>query len=468
MADAGDHAREACGVVGVYSPDDDVARIAFFGLHALQHRGQESAGIATGDGQRIHVRTAMGLITQAFSEQHLSQLPGHLAIAHTRYSTTGSSNIANAQPIISQGPDVEVALAHNGNLINAVELRKELEGWGCRFSSSSDSEIIAHLITHAPANSWKDRMAYLMRRAVGAYSLTVMTKDAVFGIRDPLGIRPLCIGKYNGGWVIASETCALDQIGAKYIRDVDPGEAVVVDGSGVRTVYRRFSENGHAPCIFEHVYMARPDSVIDHKLVYNSRMAMGAQLAREHPVDADLVIGVPDSATPGAVGFAQESGIPYGEGLVKNRYVGRTFIMPDQRLRDLGVRMKYNPLPELIRGKRLVVVDDSIVRGTTQAQVVQMLRKGGASEVHFRIFSPPIRYPCHLGVDMPTRKQLAAHGRSVEDMKEFMSADSLGYLSVEGMSSAVETSEARSCMACFTGHSPIPVQLEMDKLALEV
>ena len=461
------HAREACGVVGVYAPEEDVARVAFFGLYALQHRGQESVGIATGDGERIRCHTAMGLVAQTFQEHDLSRLPGHIAVGHTRYSTTGSSHLRNAQPIVSRSPSVEIALAHNGNVINALDLRLELADWGCTFTTSSDSEIIAHLISHAPAVEWGDRMAYAMRRLQGAYSLTLMTKDALLGVRDPLGVRPLCIGRLNGGWVIASETCALDHIGAEYIRDVAPGEAVLVDGDGMRTVYQREPDGRAASCIFEHIYFARPDSVLEGRQTYTSRMAMGAELAREHPVDADMVIGVPDSATAAAVGYSQESGIPYGEGLVKNRYVGRTFISPDQRLRDLGVRTKYNPLPDLIRGKRLVVVDDSIVRGTTTPHVVSLLKKGGASEIHLRIGAPPIRHPCHFGVDFATRKEMLASNMTVEEIRDFLGADSLGYLSTDGLLRATAMRRDTACMACFTGEYPIPVQLEMDKLALE-
>jgi amidophosphoribosyltransferase len=468
MPISGHHAREACGIVGVYAPGEEVARVAFFGLYALQHRGQESVGIATSDGDRIRLRTAMGLVAQTFQEDDLARLPGFIAIGHTRYSTTGKSNLSNAQPIRSIGPDIELALAHNGNVVNALELRKELAEWGCSFSTSSDSEIIAHLISYAPASTWEDRIAYAMRRLRGAYSLTVMTGDALLGIRDPLGVRPLCIGRLNGGWVLASETCALDHIGATLVREVEPGEAVLVDEDGMRSIYRREPERGRASCIFEHIYFARPDSILDGKLVYTSRMAMGAELAREHPADADMVIGVPDSATAAAVGYSQESGIPYGEGLVRNRYVGRTFISPDQRLRDLGVRTKLNPLPDLIVGKRLVVVDDSIVRGTTTPHVVSLLKKGGASEIHLRICAPPIMWPCHLGVDLATRKELLAANMSVEEIRRFLGTDSLGYLSHEGLLRSVGLPRNEMCMGCFTGNHPIPVQLEMDKLALEV
>ena len=460
--------REACGIVGAYLPGEDAARTTYFGLHALQHRGQESAGIATGDGTKIECRTAMGLITQAFDEEDLTLLPGHLGIGHTRYSTTGRSSIENSQPIFSRGSGVEIALAHNGNIVNARQLRSELESWGAEFTSTSDSEVIAHLLTHAPPATLEERIVYAMGRLQGAYSLTVMTKDTVYGIRDPMGVRPLCIGKLNGGWVIASETCALDQIDAEYVRDVHPGEVVAIDANGLRTVSRRISDHVRAPCIFEHIYMARADSVVEGRLVYNSRKAMGEQLAREHPVEADMIIGVPDTGIPAAVGYAEESGIPYEEGLFKNRYVVRTFIMPDQRLRDMGARMKYNPLLENIRHKRLVVVDDSIVRGTTQAQIVTMLKRGGASEVHLRIAAPPIKHPCYLGVDFPTRRELLASNREIDEIAEFVGADSLGYLSKEGLLRAVGTTENRNCMACFTGNQPIPVQLEMDKLALEI
>ena len=409
----------------------------------------------------------MGLITQAFNEEDLVVLPGHLGIGHARYSTTGRSTIENSQPIFSNGSGVEIALAHNGNIVNARALRSELEDWGATFKTTSDSEIIAHLMTHAPAPTLEERIVYAMGRLEGAYSLTVMTEDTVYGIRDPMGVRPLCIGKLNGGWVIASETCALDQIDAEFVRDIHPGEVVAIDADGLRSVSRRMSDGVRAPCIFEHIYMARADSVIDGHLVYNSRKAMGEELAREHPADADMVIGVPDSGIPAAVGYAEESGIPFEEGLIKNRYVVRTFIMPDQRLRDMGARMKYNPLIENIKNKRLVVVDDSIVRGTTQAQLVTMLRRGGANEVHLRIASPPIKHPCYLGVDFPTREELLASNRDISEIPEVVGADSLGYLSTDGLLRAIGTVEDRNCMACFTGNQPIPVQLEMDKLAFE-
>ena len=462
-----DSAREACGVVGVYARGEEAARAVFFGIYALQHRGQESAGIATSDGRSIRAHTEMGLVGQAFQEYDLSRLPGYLSIGHTRYSTTGSSNISNAQPIISKGTSVEIALGHNGNVINALELREELFDWGLSFESTADSEIIAHLISNAPADNWSDRAAYAMRRLQGAYSLVIMTVDKLVGMRDPLGVRPLCIGRLNGGWVLASESCALDHIGAEYVREVEPGEAVVIDDDGLKSVYKKPSKGSFGNCVFEQIYFSRPDSILDGTLVYSSRMAMGAELAKEFPVDADVVIGVPDSATAAAVGYSQESGIPFTEGLVKNRYVGRTFILPDQRLRELGVRRKLNYLPQILEGKKVVVVDDSIVRGTTTPHVVKLLRKGGAKEIHLRICAPPIISPCHFGVDLASKDELLAANMSVDEICDFIEADSLGFLSPERLMKSVSGKKSQYCMGCFTGEYPIPVQLEMDKLVLE-
>ena len=462
-----DRPHDECGVVGVFSPNEQAARVVFFGLYALQHRGQESSGIAASDGSNIRHRTSMGLVMQTFQEDDLERLSGHIAIGHTRYSTTGSSNIRNAQPILVNGPDGEIAVGHNGNLVNASKLRQEMESWGVDFSTSSDTEVIANIISNAPVRSWEDRMAYAMRRLSGAYSLVILSERFLIAARDPLGVRPLCIGKLKGGFVVASETCALDHIGADFIREVEPGEAVIINDQGLRTLYKNTTNSRKASCVFEHIYFARPDSVLDGRLVYSSRMEMGKELAREHPVEADMVIGVPDSATAAAVGYSQESGIPYGEGLVKNRYVGRTFILPDQRLRDLGVRTKLNPLPELIKDKKLVVVEDSIVRGTTSPPVVNLLKKGGAKEVHLRICAPPIMHPCQLGIDMPTKEELIAANKTVDDICKSIGADSLGYLSHSGLVKAVKLERERICMACFTGDHPIPVQLELDKLALE-
>jgi len=458
--------RESCGIFGVYAQGAEVARLAFFGIYALQHRGQESSGIATADGSRIRLHAAMGLVAQVFNEATLDQLRGGIAIGHNRYSTTGSSRIFNAQPIVVSSPSGDVALAHNGNIVNAEYLRRELEEKGCTFSTSSDSEVIAYLIVSSPGKDLIQKIKHAMGRLQGAYSLVILTQDKLVGVRDPLGVRPLCLGSLDGGWVLASESCALDHIGAQFLREVDPGEVVLIDEAGVNSFKVRKARR-RALCIFEFIYFARPDSVISGRRLYPARQAMGMQLTREHPVDADLVIGVPDSATAAGIGYSFASGIPFSEGLLKNRYVGRTFIEPEQRLRDLGVKLKFNPMPEVLSGKRVVVVDDSIVRGTTTPQVISMLRRAGASEVHMCICAPPIRYPCFFGVDMATRRELIAAHKAVPEIAEFIGADSLGYLSIDGLIQAVGLPKESFCLACFTGDYPVPVQLEMDKLSLE-
>jgi len=456
---------ESCGVFGIYAPNEDVARLAFFALFALQHRGQESSGIATTDGRDIRIHIGMGRVSNVFSEESLSHLGGHIAIGHNRYSTSGSSKYDNAQPIIVGTGDNTLAIAHNGNIINATYLYEELVGQGYVFRGSTDTEVIANLILSSPGSGWIDKIRYAMRRLQGAYSMVIMTKRGLFIVRDPFGVRPLCLGKLDGGWVVASETCALDHIGGETIRDIEPGEIVSVSDRGVESYRGVAGSNGL--CIFEYIYFARPDSVINGRLLYPTRQAMGAGLAREHPVDADIVMGVPDSATAAGLGYANESGIPLAEGLIKNRYVGRTFIEPDQRLRDMGVKLKFNPLPQVLNGKRLVVVDDSIVRGTTTPSVVRILKRAGAKEVHMRICAPPIRYPCFFGVDMATRRELIAAQKSVPEICNFIGADSLGYLSIDGLIEAVGLPRSLFCLACFTGDYPIPVQLEMDKLAIE-
>ena len=457
--------RESCGVFGVYAPTDDVARLTFFALFALQHRGQESAGIATTDGKKLNVFADMGLVSQVFDEDSLSRLVGNIAIGHNRYSTRGSSRVCNAQPIVVGKDSNAIAVAHNGNIINAEHLYEELCEQGYTFRSSTDTEVIANLILASPEKNWLDKIRYAVRRLQGAYSLTILTKDTLFGVRDPFGVRPLCLGTIDGGWVVASESCALDHIGAKFSREIEPGEIVSISDNGVDS-YRE-EVGRRATCIFEYIYFARPDSVINGRLLYLARQAMGTILAQEHPVPADLVMGVPDSATSAGSGYSHQSGIPMGEGLIKNRYVGRTFIEPDQRIRDLGVKLKFNPLPQMLKDKRLVVVDDSIVRGTTTPSVVKLLKKAGASEVHMRICAPPIRYPCFFGVDMATRRELIASQKTVSEICDFIGADSLGYLSTEGLIKAVALPKDTFCLACFTGDYPIPVQLEMDKLALE-
>ena len=461
---------EKCGVFGVYAPGEDVARLTFFGLYALQHRGQESAGIATTDGEQLHLYARMGLVSQVFHEQALASLPGFAAVGHTRYSTTGSSVEGNAQPIVADGPAGRIAVAHNGNVINADLLRADLEAQGVEFRGTSDTEVVAELLVGAPGVSWEERIAHVMRRLNGAYSLTILTNDAVFAVRDPLGVRPLAIGRLgNGsakGWVFASESCALDHLGAELVREVEPGEVVRADANGLQPTQALPSQR-RALCMLEYIYFARPDSRLGGELIHPVRMEMGAELSREYPVDADLVIGVPDSATAAAIGYARASGIPYGEALMKNRYVGRTFIQPDQRLRERGVQLKFNPLPELLAGKRVVVVDDSIVRGTTTPRVVAMLRRAGATEVHMRITSPPITHPCFYGVDMASRSELIAAHKSVEEIRRHIDADTLGYLSVEGTIAATRQGPAALCTACFTGEYPGAVPLQFDKFVLE-
>ena len=456
---------ESCGVFGVFAPNEDVALLTFFALFALQHRGQESAGIATTDGKRLQLYARMGLVSQVFSEESLSHLSGHIAIGHNRYSTTGSSRISNVQPIkVTKGSNT-IALAHNGNIVNTENLYKELSDQGYSLHTSTDTEVIANLILSSHEKDWVNKIRYAMRRLQGAYSLVMMTDNTLFAIRDPFGVRPLCLGAINGGWVIASETCALDHIGASFIREIEPGEIVSITDNGIESYQEEAGRR--ALCIFEYIYFARPDSVINGRLLYPARQAMGAGLAEEHPVDADLVMGVPDSATAAGIGYALKSAMPLDEGLIKNRYVGRTFIEPDQRIRDLGVKLKFNPLPQILSGKRVVLVDDSIVRGTTTPQVVKLLKRAGAKEIHMRICAPPICHPCFFGVDMASRWELIAAQKTIPEIRDFIGADSLGYLSIDGLIKAVALPKDTFCLACFTGDYPIPVQLDMDKLALE-
>jgi len=407
----------------------------------------------------------MGLVSQVFTESDLAQLSGYIGIGHNRYSTTGSRQPANPEPILARAEELTLALAHNGNILNAKSLRDELQEGGYSFDTSTDSEVIANLILASPGKSWEEKLRHAMARLQGAYSVVLMSHDNLIGIRDPMGVRPLCLGSIDSGWVIASESCALDHIGAQFLRDIEPGEIVIIDRDGLKSFKKEIGKR--AMCIFEYIYFARPDSVIEGKLLYKARQAMGAMLAREYPVDADLVMGVPDSATAAGSGYANASGIPFCEGLLKNRYVGRTFIEPDQRLRELGVQLKFNPLAEIIRGKRLVVVDDSIVRGTTTPHVVSLLRKAGAREVHLRICAPPICHPCFLGVDMAREWELIAAQKDVPMIKDYLGVDSLGYLSLDGLIEAVDLPRDIFCLACFTGDYPIPVQMGMDKLALE-
>lgn len=461
-----DTPREACGVFGVWSSEVDVARLTFYGIYSLQHRGQESAGICATDGKTLHLQTGMGLVSQVFTEDGLEPLEGIAAIGHTRYSTTGSSRFRNSQPIELRDPynQQPVAIAHNGNVVNAAEIRAQLMESGHHFKTSTDTEILGLYLLDQGVD-WHSRFAAMMHRIEAAYSIVMLTPDRLMAARDPLGVRPLCIGSIEGGYVIASETCALDHIGAEFVRDVGPGELVTIDADGLHSE-QVVEARTPAGCVFEHIYFARPDSFLDGHLAYESRRRMGRELAREHPADADLVIGVPDSATAHAVGYASESGIPYSDGLVKNRYVGRTFIEPDQRTRDLGAHLKYNPMKTVLEGRRIVVIDDTIVRGTTTPRIVKLLRQAGASEVHMRISAPPIRHACYFGVDMATRTELIAFNHSVEEIREHIDADSLGFLSIEGLLRAVDLGKP-SCLACFNGDYPVPVQFGMDKLMLE-
>lgn len=451
----------------MYSPGDDVARLTFYGLYALQHRGQESAGIATSNGDTFNLRTGMGLVSQVFDEEDLAYLRGHIAIGHTRYSTAGGSLACNAQPIVVKDRETgdPIALAHNGNLTNAEILREDLEAQGVQFESTADSELIAHLLARAPAGTWEEKFHSVMRRIEGAYSLVIMTRDTLFAVRDPMGVRPLCIGRIGeNGWVVASETCALEHLGLSLEREVEPGEVVKIDRFGPTSFFPVAPARKRAVCTFEYTYFARPDSTLGGQLVYRSREEMGAQLAREHPVEADLVIGVPDSATPAAIGYAREAGLPFREGLVKNRYVGRTFIQPNQRIREAGVSLKFNALGDVLRGKRVVVVDDSIVRGTTTPRVIGLIRKAGAAEVHMRITTPPLVSPCFLGVDMATKSELIAANKTVDEIRRHIGADSLGYLSLEGLNRSTHQPAEDLCNACFTGRYPLNVQLQMERL----
>ena len=408
----------------------------------------------------------MGRVSNVFTEESLKTITGgYIAIGHNRYSTAGSSRAANAQPILVGNDSATIAIAHNGNIVNATYLYQELVGQGYTFHGSTDSEVIANLIISSSAATMLEKIRYAMRRLQGAYSLVILTPQELYAVRDPLGVRPLCLGKVDSGWAVASESCALDHIGAEFVKEIAPDEIVLINENGVQSYPGDSTKRG--TCIFEYIYFARPDSVINGKLLYPARQAMGAGLAREYPVDADIVMGIPDSATAAGTGYARESGIPVVEGLIKNRYVGRTFIEPDQRMRDLGVKLKFNPLPQVLDGEKVVVVDDSIVRGTTTPSVVRLLRKAGAKEVHMRICAPPIKYPCFFGVDMATRAELIAAQKSVPEICRFIGADSLGYLSIESLIKAVGLPKEIFCLACFTGDYPIPVQLEMDKLAIE-
>jgi amidophosphoribosyltransferase len=454
-----------CGVFGIYGPDREVARLSYFGLFALQHRGQESAGIAVSDRGRLTVLRDMGLVTQVFSEQKLRGLRGQVAIAHTRYSTTGSTHWANAQPIVQHGRARTVALGHNGNLTNTSALRAQLVAEGTRLHSTSDTEVIAALIAR-DERPLEEAVASTMARIEGAFSAVLLSQEKLVGFRDPDGIRPLALGRLDGDWVLASESCAFDLLGAEVERELAPGELVVIDEEGCRSIQAVEPKSSGALCVFEFIYFARPDSKLRGVELHGARMRMGERLAREAPAEADLVMAVPDSGTPAAIGFARASGIPFAEGLIKNRYVGRTFIQPDQALREHGIKAKFNPLAD-VAGRRVVVVDDSIVRGSTTRQIVAMLFEAGALEVHVRISSPPIVSPCFYGIDMADEDELVASTRSVDEVRELIGATSLAYLSLEGLQASTRRPESQFCRACLTRDYPTAIPREATKLRFE-
>ncbi|MCA1822842.1 MAG: amidophosphoribosyltransferase [Mycobacteriales bacterium] len=453
--------KDACGVFGAWAPDEDVAKLAYYGLYALQHRGQEAAGIAVSDGSNIVVYKDLGLVAQVFDETTLNSFTGHLAIGHTRYSTTGSCTWENAQPSFrfSEAARSGIALGHNGNLTNTHALLRDVNGGRDAMGATTDTDIITALLAQRlPDVTLEDAAVEVLALLDGAFSLAFMDEHTLYAARDRHGVRPLVMGRLERGWVVASETAALDIVGAQFVREVEPGEIVAIDEHGVRS--RTFAEPTPHGCLFEYVYLARPDTTISGRSVHATRVEVGRQLAREAPVDADLVIPVPESGGPAAAGYAEQSGIPFGEGLVKNRYVGRTFIQPSQTIRQLGIRLKLNPLREVLKGKRLVVVDDSIVRGNTQRALVRMLREAGAAEVHVRITSPPVKWPCFYGIDFATRAELIANGVGVEQVRDFIGADSLNYVSIEGLVAATAQPMSRLCTACFTGDYPIELPAE--------
>lgn len=461
-----DKPREECGLFGIYGKNIDIARLTYYGIYALQHRGQESAGICVSDGENFSIQKNMGLVQEVFEEEDLHKLQGHIAIGHVRYSTTGSSLIANAQPLTFRYLKGQIALAHNGNLTNAGSLGQQLAMNGSVFQTTTDSEVVINLIARYSQDAIEDALMKAMIDIKGAYSILLMTEKELIGVRDPYGVRPLCIGKLGDAFILASETCALDTVGAEFVRDVAPGEIIIIDENGLRSI-NAFRAPKQAFCVFEFVYLARPDSNFSGKNVSVARREMGRQLARETKIEADLVIAVPDSGTAAAYGYALESGIPFAEGLMKNRYIGRTFIQPNQKMRDTAVRLKLNPIREVLEGKRVIMVDDSIVRGTTSQKIVNMLRQAGAKEVHMLVSSPPIKHSCYYGIDTSERNELVAVKYSLEEIKNYINADSLHYLSHEGMLQAINASTADSfCGACFTGNYPIEIE-KGGKFALE-
>ncbi len=456
-----DHFHDECGVFGIFG-HAEAAKMAYLGLYALQHRGQESAGIASTDGANVHVHKSMGHVQEIFTPEVIAHLPGGVAIGHTRYSTAGDTSLMNAQPVVIDCNKGKLALAHNGNLTNAIELRRKLEHRGSIFQTTSDTEVIVHLIARSSARNLSGAIADALNQVEGAYSLVILTRDEIYAIRDPRGFRPLNIGRLESTWIIASETCAFDLLDAEYVREVEPGEMVRISSAGLESIHFA-PEKPHSYCIFEHVYFSRPDSIIFGRPVNQSRERLGRLLAREHPVEADLVAPVPDSGTPAAVGYAAESGIPFRMALIRNHYIGRTFIEPSQAIRDFGVKLKLNPVRRMLEGQRVILVDDSIVRGTTSRKIVRMVREAGATEVHVRISCPPTISPCYYGVDTPRREELIAAQKPVEEIRKFLGADSLGYLSLGSLRTAVEDTEGKFCTSCYTGSYPTElVQLEVE------
>jgi amidophosphoribosyltransferase len=460
LAYADDHFHDECGVFGVFG-HEEAAKLTYLGLYALQHRGQESAGMVSSDGAELHLHRAMGKVEEIFTPPVIAKLPGNLAIGHTRYSTAGDKALLNAQPIVIDCNKGKVALGHNGNLTNAAEWRRRLEHKGSIFQTNSDTEVIVHLLARSQARNLSSALGDALNQVEGAYSLLVLTTDELYAVRDPRGFRPLNLGKLGDAWLVASETCAFDLLNAQYVREIEPGEMVRISRSGIESIHFA-PEKPRQQCIFEHVYFARPDSVIFGRSVNESREALGRTLAREHPAAADIVVPVPDSGVPAAVGFALESGIPFRMGLIRNHYIGRTFIEPSQAIRNFGVKLKLNPVRTLIEGKRVVLVDDSIVRGTTSRKIVRMVREAGAKEVHVRISCPPTISPCYYGVDTPTREELIASSSTPEEICKFVGADSLGYLSLAGLKQAVNDTKGDYCTSCYTGVYPTDlVQLEV-------
>jgi len=448
-----DKFHEECGVFGIYG-HADAANLTYLGLYALQHRGQESAGIVSSDGKKLYSEKSMGLVADIFTEDRIKKLPGHAAIGHNRYSTTGDSVSINIQPILVNFAMGGLAIAHNGNLVNAGILKAELEAYGSIFQSTMDTEVVIHLIAQSRLPNLHERIVDALQHVQGSYSLLLLAEDGLIGLRDPHGFRPLVLGEVGGAYVLASETCALDLIEATYIREIEPGEMVVINGAGIQSTFP-FKKENPSHCIFEFIYFARPDSYVFGQNVYTIRKDFGRQLARETDVAADVVIPVPDSGVPAALGYAEEAGIPFGLGLIRNHYVGRTFIEPRQAIRHFGVKIKLNPVRDVLKGKRVVVVDDSIVRGTTSKKIIKMIRNAGASEIHMRISSPPTMFPCYYGIDTPTRQELIASSHNIEEIRKYITADTLGYISLEGVRKVVDR-PINYCVACFSGDYPVP------------